>query len=77
MLIWAGDFACVTEWGGDGVGVGRPVERRVGGAEAGDSDRPWLDAGEVKSAVEPNGYGEGIYWIVIGGVGGSASSEID
>jgi len=61
MLIGAGDFACVTELGGDGVGVGRPVERRVGGAEAGDSERPWLNAGEVKRVVEPNGYGDELY----------------
>jgi len=60
MFVGAGDFAFVTEFGGDGVGVGKPVERRVGGAEAGDSDKPWLDAGEVKSAVEPNGYGDEI-----------------
>lgn len=74
MDVEAGAFVAYdTELGGEGVGVGRPIVRCVCGTEGGDSERPVLDAGEVKRAVEPKGYGDGIYWAANGGVGGSDS----
>lgn len=75
MLVGAGVFVAYDniELGGDGVGVGRPVVRCVGGTECGESDRPVLGVGDVKRAVEPKGYGDGIYCTATGGVGGSDS----
>jgi hypothetical protein len=49
MLVGAGVFVEYDnmELGGEGVGVGRPVVRCVGGTECGESDRPVLGVGDV------------------------------